>query len=744
MQSPLVLRFAFGTLLATILTSSATRAQYDLPSLDNDLQVTFSGMVFDRSTNTFDASVTLKNTSSNTFSGQFSFVLPIISPTSVTLANATCHTPDDKPVLVSAFPQSGLAPNATTSNVVLKFSNPYQTAFTYTHTVLAGNECTSPLVLVMHAFSDSRTLPDDATILQGLQLVSPLYCQNLIPANPLTFSQAMTSIRQNLDQLAGAGALESLLANSAQTNQEILVATAVSAMADKNGAGALAALLAAHQNDPTNPAHLVNAAGAAALLGMPNEALALLDAADAMGGDFGSPMGIDGHALALNNRGFALLQLGQWSQAQTQLGNSLAMEPFMAEARLNLGIAHLCQGDSGNGEKAFRAGLIRSAAQPTIDEAFDLSQGVPPNFPPLPYPAVADQLVAFGQYYADLVVSLNLQAIDTYNQASQLLDEAAQQLLTNPVPTMTAVRLADIQTAVDMLRSEQFDSRSPAGLSDLWTVEQANEQAMLKLYNNINADYGTWAVTYLTLLAACDQPMPYCSAAFQAHQALGRSLVRQWLTQFLYTAGRFDRSVRAFADPWYRDMTGLLANIQFDSYHQAQSIRAQADDISLYSDFVVLPTNIVGSLGNWWETSQGSEEPASPQNATPNPGSSFPCPDLLKVAKLNLDFFGVLAISFNCEKIDTTLAQPGLGAFAQLTLVRKGDWTVFVGEKASLPGTTLGAKAGFFVKGNDDSFTDAGIKFSQSGSVGPLKFESPFGFEAGIAATVQCLTGGCD
>ncbi|HEV3420775.1 MAG TPA: tetratricopeptide repeat protein [Candidatus Acidoferrum sp.] len=726
--------FAFSSLFMTV---GAARAQDTLPSLDSDLNVSFSGIVFNRATNTFDTAATITNTSNQILSGQFSFVLPTITPASVTLENATCHTPDDKPVIVGSFPATGLAPAASLPNVVLKFSNPYRAAFTYTHTILAGNECTSGLVLILHAFSDSRTLPDDATILQSLQASSPLYCQNLSQPNSLTFTQAMTSIQQNLDLIAGAGALESVLASSTQTNQEILVATAVSAMAGKNGAGALAALLAAHQNDPTNPTHLVNAAGAAALLGMPNEALALLDAADAMGGDFGSPMGINGHALALNNRGFALLQLGQWSQAQTVLGNSLALEPFMAEARLNLGIAHLCQGDASTGEKAFRAGLIRPPVQPTLDEAFDLSQGVPPNLPPLPYPAVADQLPAFRDYYANLLPAVNGQAIGLFNQGSQALDQAAQQLFANPPPIITDVRRADIQSAFDMLRFQEFDPRSPAGLSDLWAVEQANQQAINNLADELSNQERAW-------LASLPPPCPSVTEACQAALATGRSLVRQGLTQFLYTQGRFDQSLRAFADPWYHDMTGLLANIEFPLMHQGLSLQAQADDAGLYADLVAGAFNVTNVLGPWWLASQGPPEPASPPNAMPNPGSSLPCPDILKAAKVSLDFFGVLAISFNCEKVDATLAEPGIGLFAQLSVQRKGDWTVFVGAKGSLPGTSLGAKAGFFVKGNDDSFTDAGIKVSQSGSIGPLKFESPFGFEAGIAATIQCLTGGCD
>lgn len=709
-------------------------AQDTLPSLDSDLQVAFSGIVFDRATNTFDTTATITNTSNQTLSGPFSFVLSTITPTSVTLENATCHTPDDKPVLVGTFPGTGLAPAGSLSNFVLKFSNPLRLAFIYTHTILAGNVCTSDQVLVLHAFSDSRRLPDEATILQALRPLTPLYCQAILPVSPLTLDQAMASMMQKLDQLAGPGAVESVLNAAAQTNEELLTATAAAAMADKKGPGALVALLAAHQNDPQNPAHLVNAAGAAAQLSLPNEALALLDAADAMGGDFGSPMGIDGHALALNNRGFALLQLGQWAQAQTALNAAIALEPLLSEARGNLAVPSLCQGDAPAAAHLFRAALTRPPVQPNLDQAFDLSQGVPPDLAPLPYPAVANQLHAYREFYAQFNPATHGKAIDLFNQGSQALDQFTQQLVTSPLPVLTELRFTDIvNDAVTVLGQEQFNSQSPEGLSDLWAVEQTNQQAAITLAN----DLGTELLAFQTNLPPC------CSAAFQAATARGRSRVKQALTQFLYTQGRFEQSVRAFADPWYRDMTGLAANLSDPLLHQYVSLESKALLTNVYGDLTQSAFITLNVLDPYWQLSQGLEESASPQSAGPTPGSSFACPDALNVAKVSLDFFGIMNVSFNCEKVEATVSEPGIGLFAQLAVPRRGDWTVFAGAKGSLPGTTLGAKTGFYISGNDNSFTDAGIKFSQSGSIGPLKFESPFGFKAGIADVVACPLGNC-
>jgi hypothetical protein len=51
-----------------------------------------------------------------------------------------------------------------------------------------------------------------------------------------------------------------------------------------------------------------------------------------------------------------------------------------------------------------------------------------------------------------------------------------------------------------------------------------------------------------------------------------------------------------------------------------------------------------------------------------------------------------------------------MGPFVQLTVNRSGTFTVFAGVKASLVATSISAKAGFYIQGNDTDFTAAGVK----------------------------------
>jgi tetratricopeptide (TPR) repeat protein len=717
--------------LIVLSTCGIASAQDSLPSLDPDLKVSLSGIIYDRSANTFDIRATLTNISQTTLTGPFSFVLTSTTPSSVVLANATCRTPADQPVIVADFPPTGLLLGTNLAPITLQFSNPLQVAFTFTQTVLAGDECASETVL--RDFSDGYPLPDDATLLPLLQLTQPILCMTTSTPSAVSLSQAMTSIQKNLDTLAGAGALESFLATSTTTPQDQLVGWATAALANQSGTGALAALLAAHQNDPQNPMHLVNAAGAATLLGMPNEALALLDAADALGGDFGSPMGISGHAVALNNRGFALSQLGQWSQAQPLLNNAISMGPLLAEAHLNLGVALLCQGDANDGEQQIRAGLRRSSTDLRYDQIFDLSAGVAPNFPMLQYPANIDQLIPYDEFYASYVPEIFQKSDDLDTQANGFAQQAAQQTLQNPPPPLTNLHLIAIAAASGKVRHELFDDQTPPLLAYLWANVEANQQAVQNL--------STEAYNALGVLRQAE-PFPCCdpktglpTAAWEAWQGRCRGQAKALLTQFLFTQGRYEQATRAFVNPWYRTLTGLAANISDPLYEQAAALNAEADLTSQFGDLALGAFNGLLPIASIRQLIVEPPEPASPPDDTPSSTIPEPCPPALWGNHLTYSVFG-FGVSANCDGISASLDSPGIKKFLKLPIAFnatqswKGDWTVFGGVKGG--SGPISVTEGFYVKGDGQNITDYGSKGSFKVGVGPFNLATG-GYEASFA-----------
>jgi len=720
-------------LLLAFAAPRTSNAQYDVPSIDADVQVSFSGLVFDRLSNTFDTTATIMNTSTQTLTGELSFVLPSITPTSVTLQNAACLTPNGQPVLLDSFPAAGLGPGQSLPPLLLQFSNPAQVGFTYTHTVLAGNECSAEIIL--RAFEDSRTLPDVNTVQQTLQEFAPGYCLATLPLNPLTLSQAMASIQQKLDQVAGAGAFESALAATAQTNQEVLTAMAVGATADKLGPAALVALLAAHQNDPINPKHLVNAAGAAELLGLPNEALALLDAADALGGDFGSPMGINGNATALNNRGYALLLTGQFSQAQTALSSAVALEPHLAEAKKNLGIALLCQGNAPAAAQSFQAGMRRTPLQPNLDQVFDLSKGLAANLPPVPYPAVPALFPSYQNVWKQLSTEEGSQFNNYESRIAAINQQINQSDLGYTTPPMTLERENDIVEDINGLSGLQFTAQD-APLGDLWSAVTAAQTAetnfTVTTSNQLNVLSGQIAVAT-------------SNAQRAALQVQCQTLVKEAHTQWLYDQARLDNATRAFINVWYRDLSGLAENLSQPLLNQRESIEANVDLISQYQLIINEADAYAILVGSYWQSCQGPEQTGSPEAQSPNPGNSPPCPAILTFGKISVDLFETLNVSFNCEQVDITVSTGigsfvKLGPFVQLSLNRSGTWTVFSGAQASAA-NVLSGQAGFYIQGNDNAFTAAGVRGGTSLSAGPIVIDTPVGFDAALIGSVSSPPG---
>src|SRR5262249_34338795 len=94
-----VSRWLVCSVLASLgfLYAQSSPAQAQIP--DSDLHLTFSGLVLNRATSTFNTIATITNTSSQTFSGVLSLEVPQITPATVQLANATCQI-GTTPVLV--------------------------------------------------------------------------------------------------------------------------------------------------------------------------------------------------------------------------------------------------------------------------------------------------------------------------------------------------------------------------------------------------------------------------------------------------------------------------------------------------------------------------------------------------------------------------------------------------------------------------------------------------------------------
>ena len=114
--------------------SSAAAAQALTQDLTSQFAITRSGLVLNRTTNTFDSTVTLKNTSGAPVLAPIDVAVSGL-PAGVTLANKAGDKPDGRPY-VSPMAAGSLLQNGGTLSFVLKFANPSRVTFNSTLQIL--------------------------------------------------------------------------------------------------------------------------------------------------------------------------------------------------------------------------------------------------------------------------------------------------------------------------------------------------------------------------------------------------------------------------------------------------------------------------------------------------------------------------------------------------------------------------------------------------------------------------------
>jgi YVTN family beta-propeller protein len=119
------IRKCLVAVLGLVLTVAAHAATQDITS---QFAITRSGLVLNRATNTFDSTITLKNTSGAPVLAPISGVVSGL-PNSVVLANKTGQTADGKPY-VSPMPAGTVLQSGATLSFVLKFADPQRVTFT--------------------------------------------------------------------------------------------------------------------------------------------------------------------------------------------------------------------------------------------------------------------------------------------------------------------------------------------------------------------------------------------------------------------------------------------------------------------------------------------------------------------------------------------------------------------------------------------------------------------------------------
>lgn len=589
----------------------------------------------------------------------------------------------------------------------------------------------------MYAYSDAAVLQPNAMVQPLLAAQKPLLCQAKAAVQPLTPAQALQNGWNYLAQKVGAANIAAFRSSPDLASPGLARAFALAALADSRPDGALAGMLQAHDLDPQSPITLVNAAGMLVSLNMPNEALALLDAAASMPGPMETPMGIPGEELAANSRGYALLQLGQWAAAEVVLRPLAESGTELSEARLNLSQALLCQNKDDEAMRFYRLGSRRmmwdvaeygeeiEGIRPPVELTLNRAAGKLFTLPPLGVMNTPSQAVSVWQHTNDLIN----QGIARTTELNDLIEANSDLRNARPLPgPLTMARFNNIY--VTAMRA-QYEPDIQA----MYQAAADQETAMNALRDQQDEEW----------LALADL-FPDWGAYTAACRSTVTGHLSVWLTEYF----QFEDLLAQYTAAKYAAMTATAAHLSDPLNHEFVSLMIEHDMETDVDWRLHVLNSYAGTIWAHWSYCEGIQETAPTEASEPAFEWAAQCPAALTRNKMGLNLIpNILQFRVSCEVLEVEATGPGwLTIFGQVTVdFRNKTTTIFAGGKIKSPpgAVQLGINEGFYVSVGESGVKDLGMKVSTSTDVGADQFvgvvDGP-SVELGVAAAVEYWTGG--
>ena len=551
---------------------------------------------------------------------------------------------------------------------------------------------------------------------------------------------------------AALASVHAFLAEQAPNGQALFAATAAynDATRAQQAAGgaitmgrpgaALAALVRAHELEPWQASHLVNAAAVASSVGLPSEALAMLDAAERLDDPDRPAMGIGRHAVALNNRGAALAMLGRLSEADRVLAAAAAAEPLLSEANTSRAATTLCAQGPEAAAKFLRAGRHRAPQKP-----LDSSRGKATELRKLELPGVPKEAAQMRTFFQ--------------NQAAKLQGETTAQI----------DRANQLEAKIRVKRDEWTraqDRRYGATLGRIYDateepdIRALDEAVDTKLDEVIKLQRGFWGDNeredheYALLADAASKwcvgsPLPNCFAQRMnetcrpklriAHQA--------WRDELQETYGAAQTLVRAAT----RRMSGYAVNLADPDAHALALLQVTQYERAVYARLLQWAQHWTHSVQLY---SDHCVEPLDPPSTAPLVGapdaeSEAACSPFLKAIS-GVWELGPTKLKVSCERIQQSFKEeviPWVQAYAEVSYnFRSGRLSVFGGVKGEADGGVgkVGFKSGMYVNAERDGTVDVGWRVGPSVTVGtgPVEVELVKDeVDISIVSTVSAMLG---
>jgi tetratricopeptide (TPR) repeat protein len=541
----------------------------------------------------------------------------------------------------------------------------------------------------LEAFSDTKPPLDP----QEAPVVTPLlqaFCAGPKKPEQMTLAKAVSTADAYLTKTAGADAMAAFKASADYHSVPKLEGSAAGAMAAKSPGAALAALLRAHELEPHEASHLLNAAGAAAAIGLPNEALAFLDAAETLDLKKRLPMGISPEAASLATRGYALYQLGKYAEAETALKEALSISPVLSEeASTTLAAVKACRGKDPI--PAYKTGRWRQNPPPPLDD----SQGKVTEFRHFPFPALPVNAAANADFYKTLDDTESARSTAEVNKISQLQTQLNQ--------VLASKNLATQERTQELLNL----GYSVGQADDLKALDATLETKTHAANNAIDALFGQGG-QYQQFISqafdACvDDPDPdACFAREMRSRCIPAAKLthQEWLNDLNVAYGAAQQYMRIAS----KRISAIASHFKTDAAYQLLMQQVVEDDLVMYGLFAQSAMFWSGPLAGLTDPNDGrpycveTPEPEPVQDpGDVAPQGSNPCPPGLQSFSASLEL-GFATVEANCNELTVGVESEGwIAGFAEVSFdFKEGSATIFAGAKGEVG---LGPVKGDFKSG---------------------------------------------
>lgn len=557
---------------------------------------------------------------------------------------------------------------------------------------------------------------------------------------PLTFAAAFARVRELARSAGGSAVLAPALKALPDNEPMTLRLLAVRELARGRPTAMFLLLLAAYDREPTSADALADLAGALAGLGYANEALAFLDELARSNAVPAPPMDISGEDALAYLRGYCLVRLGDTAAAKPLLTRVAARQPMLAEAARLLAVI---SDDEAEQRKYLLLGVWRHRNPLMVCAGVDLGKDEP------------DPLQQGEEVAIDLRSLLDLSRGErgrlpdipyarSVSHANGLIP-ALEAKYAAADGELTAVSERKAPRGFEHPESGVFENRGhrmhalvmSLGLRDqkLRELERARhrgEKESRKEMDQVVAERDR----------AADEAMEIAkkrwlaerrSPSFAEIGEVLRPSHEAALARARGISARREKAVRDYFAEWHLLASAIPAQVGDRAWWEHIRLTIAHERIHTYMRLLAISLAQARVGEHPWITKEPGETPPSPEaqdigKCDSDKSLSFSTNQLPGGDHMPFEF----GVEMTCEGVSVEVGVdtriPGISVSTELGIDTKGDFTAFVGPKATakletgIVDFTGAAKGGAYVTGNKDGIKDAGVKYEVKVGAGIGKY----------------------